>query len=109
VAGLTDRWQPSTKDPEYGTEYWTTNAHDGTVVELILDVLGTHRGEWLTVPEIQRVACRARPSVNGESVRVEVFNVVRSTSSVERRTVWDWRWERGVRPIPEEFVQLRVR
>ncbi len=57
-----------------------------TVSDLVLDVLGTHRGCWMSVQEIVAVASRVRPSVNERTVEVVAPYVVAS-SSVERRVV----------------------
>jgi len=90
-----------------GTCRWHTPKP--TVADLVLDVLGTYRGEWMTVPQIQQVAKRARPSVNADSVRVEAFSVIKAWSSVERRIVRGIRLEHTGRVVPEELVELRVR
>lgn len=77
--------------------------------DLVLDVLTTYRGDWLTIEEIQTVAVRARPSVNPQTVRVEAFEAIRSFSSVERRIVPGSRWHPEGQEWAEEKVQLRVR
>lgn len=95
---------------------WGTT-HDGgrcwwhggnTVTDLVADVLTTYRGDWLTIEEIQAVSKRARPQVNMQTVRVAAFDLIRSCTSVERRTVPSERWH-GQQEWAEDKVQLRVR
>ncbi len=75
--------------------------------ELVRDVLGTHRGCWMSVPEIAAIALRVRPSVNEKSLDVVAKSVSRSFTSVERRFVVSQRdWQDRV--VAEDVVELRV-
>jgi len=99
-------WAPSSADPEWGTTDWTTSR--GTVEELVQDILGTHRGQWMGIGDVQSIAGRVRPGINADTVRVEAFTVARSFSSVERRIVCWPRLEGRGRIVTEEQMQLRV-
>ncbi len=86
------------------------------VNDLILDVLGTHRGSWMNVQEIAAVAARVRPSLNERDTRwVELIapSVVAS-SSVERRVVWvgfqggSDRWGNDGGVVWAEMLELRI-
>jgi len=78
------------------------------VQELVQDILGTYRGQWMGLPDIGTVAERVRPGINQDTVRVEAFSVIRSFSSVERRIICWPRLEGRGRIVTEEQVQLRV-
>ena len=58
--------------------------------------------------EVQRIARRVRPNVNGQTVRVEAHALIRTSTSTEHRMVPGSRW-REMREWGEDLVQLRVR